>query len=714
MSFPALNSLTQGIRATSVSGGTGGGSGTTPVPTPSGPVLTDMLHYWTMDDSELAGSTYTNSGSSSDVLTIQSIGSAATGSVGQVGESIFIEKVRSEYMTGVAAGFNTLTAITVSFWWNSTWPQLQTAFDFFWATQDKGITSSVQTDGNWNVAVWDGAVEYQIGTTGQTINDGNFHLLTFSLSGAGGTLKIYVDGYLLNSMSGVTVAWPTTSLPALGAYQASTPLATASIDDAKVWNYSLTDSQVLDIFLQDGGIPVVPSNMVHHWTMDDAQRSGNVMTNSGTSVDVMTFELTGGASVNGQVGQAVDFQPLAGTYASQTWAWAAETAIASAMSTDFSISYWFKNTAPVSVADVHMTNYLRLSGTALAGISLGLTGSGYFEFFAADGVSNGLNIPSNIDYRDGSFHHVVATYNDSTQLMQLYIDGVLIGTDSLGTNLVHPAGNNLGFGNLSNGAAIAAYSALDEIKIFNYVLTVAQQYDIFIQDGGNFTTVAPTDMIGHYTMDTVDLTGTTMANTGSTGATNDMTLVGSPTTGQIGQVRESVLFSTSSEYATVPSTLLVSATSFGIGGWFSKGASNGTLVSNQVSTAGPIISGLNVQARSAGDLSFSIADDSGSIEGTDVWTLTGTSTGLNDSTFHSWFVSFDLATTTMKLYVDGQLEASRADATTVTYTAATSLSISKDILSFNPILGSQDNIRVFNYAPTNAEVLALHLLDGGT
>ena len=80
---------------------------------------------------------------------------------------------------------------------------------------------------------------------------------------------------------------------------------------------------------------------------------------------------------------------------------------------------------------------------------------------------------------DGTWHHVVATYDGSTTY-NLYVDGRFVKTGAMTTNTV--LGGNFYIGRSLPGDADRSFNGqIDDVRIYNYALTKQQIQQVFNQ-----------------------------------------------------------------------------------------------------------------------------------------------------------------------------------------------------------------------------------------
>ncbi|MCB0911275.1 MAG: PKD domain-containing protein, partial [Propionibacteriaceae bacterium] len=314
-------------------------------------------------------------------------------------------------------------------------------------------------------------------TSGQSYNDGQWHMLTATLSSAG--MVLYIDGVRVGRRTDVTVGedylgywrvqgdnlngWPN---------RPSSTNYVGSVDEVAIYPTALSQTDVLDLYSASGRtatIPPAPADaygaMVYaddpdlYWRL--AETTGTTAADSGRSLNAGTY-------VNGPT------QGVAGVLTDNTAAsfdGGNDFVTSNAQfsnPTIYSEEAWFKttdatggkimgfgnsNTGTSSSYDRHI--YLQPDGKVVFGVWTGQTNT----------------ITSATAYNDGAWHHVVATQADDG--MKLYLDGVLVGT-----NPQAAAQNYTGYwkvgGDTTWGSDAYLNGTIDEVAVYSVELTQAQ------------------------------------------------------------------------------------------------------------------------------------------------------------------------------------------------------------------------------------------------
>jgi hypothetical protein len=86
--------------------------------------------------------------------------------------------------------------------------------------------------------------------------------------------------------------------------------------------------------------------------------------------------------------------------------------------------------------------------------------------------SNDLVAPAPINLADGNWHHVAASYDPTTNVRSLYVDGALLSTDQPSVTHAVPNANNLRIGSTNFGEFFPG--SIDEVRVWSVARTAAQ------------------------------------------------------------------------------------------------------------------------------------------------------------------------------------------------------------------------------------------------
>ncbi len=151
----------------------------------------------------------------------------------------------------------------------------------------------------------------------------------------------------------------------------------------------------------------------------------------------------------------------------------------------FTISAWIKNTDASpnwsSIVDKELSVTDRNYGF-LVGKSYGASPDDVLQLWYSSGGSNSLRLYGSTPVRDGNWHHVAVTRDDSK--IVIYVDGM---EDAITTTSPVPDIQNgvLRIGMESDGD-YPFQGQIDDVRVYNYALTSAQVKDIFNGGGMRF------------------------------------------------------------------------------------------------------------------------------------------------------------------------------------------------------------------------------------
>ncbi|HYJ84727.1 MAG TPA: Ig-like domain-containing protein, partial [Pyrinomonadaceae bacterium] len=253
--------------------------------------------------------------------------------------------------------------------------------------------------------------------------------------------------------------------------------------------------------------PPVPANMVAWWSGDDTPRDiagGNDGTLNG-GMGYAAGKVLNGFGLDG-TDDFVSAPDSAGLSPTQT----------------ISIDAWVN--PDTLVADASGRTIVSKYDSSTAGESsylLRMINGGQIEFvvYGPGGENRSVTTPGAIS--TGAFTHVAATFDNATDELKVYINGVdtaaPLGGGSTAITSINDSTTPVRIGALKEGASLAGFfdGVIDEVEIFNVVLTPAQVLDLFSADAGG--KCKPSDL-------TITKTHTDPFVQGSTGNTYTITV----------------------------------------------------------------------------------------------------------------------------------------------------------------------------------------------
>jgi Concanavalin A-like lectin/glucanases superfamily/Glycosyl hydrolases family 2, sugar binding domain/Glycosyl hydrolases family 2/Glycosyl hydrolases family 2, TIM barrel domain len=264
--------------------------------------------------------------------------------------------------------------------------------------------------------------------------------------------EIYINGVLAGSASGYVTTYVILPMNAAG----QSALIANGTNVIAVHCHQTTGGQDIDVGISKETLLMntlaVPTDYTGYWPLDETNGT-TAMDLSGNGNDGIVSGATW--SSNGKVKGCLNFNGL-NDYVQ----------IANNVSNDFSISFWVKTTQTGGegqwyqgrgLVDGFVSGNADDFGTALSG-----------NDFAFGTGNPDTTLVSTTPINDGAWHQCVATREQATGTMKIYVDGNWEATDVGGTNsLTAPA--YLRFGSRQTGVNFFNGS-LDNIRIYNRVL----------------------------------------------------------------------------------------------------------------------------------------------------------------------------------------------------------------------------------------------------
>lgn len=373
-----------------------------------------------------------------------------------------------------------------------------------------------------------------------------------------------------------------------------------------------------------------------------------------------------------------------------------------------------KGRAESESAAVDVNYYAALTSTSKVGFD-----------FEDDATSLNHPIISNATLATCVWQHVAATYNDTTGVWNIYINGVLDNSLTLSTNF-HPqslSNVNLAFGSAVNSTNTAEgyfNGSMDEVRIWKRVRTAAE-----IASAKNIEIASHTDLAARYSMN--DGSGAAVANSSSAGSALNATLFNTSTwntTGfdpSVSTTTGSIDFDGTNDHIVLGSAASLRATSFTLEGWI-KIEGTGVVASSGTGgiSAVPIITKGRGENENAGfNMNYFLGVDANNYLTADFEEATGPNhpvlgnTALKPNVWYHVAVSYGadgLGGKEWRLYINGVLDKQKTEAGAPTPepnsaqhsaigTAMNSTGVTEGF--FN---GKIDEVRIWNVVRTATEI----------
>lgn len=562
-------------------------------------------------------------------------------------------------------------------------------------TTNGGIACGVDDDTSWTSGIAE-----KVASTSTDYYDANWHHIMCVREGT--DLRLYVDGTLVQTTTNATGTGSLVNADhfTVGSRNLAddTDDFVGYIDEVKVYNYveTLTNVQAVTnsnyslalgtYSTQSDGITntnatdrtyCVPGDTttcnppIGHWTFDE--NTGTLAKD--TSANANTGTLTNGPVwTDGKVGQALQFDGSNDHVV-------LPTSSSLNITGDISLESWIKTS---STGFPHIFGgYQSSSPYPGYAIALGANADpGKFCFWNGTGWNC-----TTTNVNDGKWHHVAAVLSGST--LYLYIDGIINRTVTSVATIPSYTSTRVIGGRSDANVTYIWNGKLDDVRLYNYARTHAQvQWDY--NKGGP---------LAHWKLDECtgttanDATGNAQTGTITIGATGTYTSAGTCNSGNSahawnagtgGKFNGSLGFDRTDDFITVNNSSYISPPrEISFGHWMKTSTTNIVSINKQ-----------NVNAVSD---SYQLYINTSGILRTTVDGVTATGTKVvTDGNWHHVMTTYDGST--IRLYLDGRLEASTNYSTSAITYSSINLFIGKNnsgSFNFNGLL---DDVRIYGYA----------------
>ncbi len=431
--------------------------------------------YWNMDEG--TGTTANDRSGNGKTATL----AAGTGGYapGKFGNAFDFTSNTSVIQT--SSSFTPPTAITMETWIN---PRTATTAPHLIAIlsgSDPSIRIQLQASGALRFrAEWSGGNVNYITTNTIPLNTWTHVAATYDGSLAANNPSLYINGVKQTSFSTATNTASgslntSATIWSIGNAQSGVIGIDGKMDDVKVYSYPRTDKQIIEDM--NGGHPAPGSpvgSSVAYWKFDEGAANtcsggANDACNSGTAGSTLDGAFNGNAAFtnSGKFGKALTLDGT-GDYV---------TAATTPMSGNMSISTWVK-----ASSWSYPSNEFTVTGI-VGKAQWGGDANGDFRITILDTDLAAEVQTSSTNYRaqyatsnltTGTWYYLTAVYNEDNKTIKLYVNGNEVNSSTtVGT--VSSNSHTITIGAFPNNEANTEFSGvIDETKIFNAALTTDQ------------------------------------------------------------------------------------------------------------------------------------------------------------------------------------------------------------------------------------------------
>lgn len=216
------------------------------------------------------------------------------------------------------------------------------------------------------------------------------------------------------------------------------------------------------------------TNLASYWKFDSSNSNDSVGSNNGTDTAI-TY-----SSGNGKIGNGAGFN------GSSSYILLAAS-VSSGISNNYSVSFWCKNTDTSSNSNVFLADDSPTTSNRNFQITLGAGTTNKSVRFIRFTSGNSLvtNITGSVNINDGSWHHVVCTF-DSAVGSIIYIDGTNVASDSVTTiNNTNTGGKGVIGAIDYNSRSSFQNGDIDEMAVWTRTLSSTEVTDLYNAGAGN-------------------------------------------------------------------------------------------------------------------------------------------------------------------------------------------------------------------------------------
>jgi len=375
--------------------------------------------------------------------------------------------------------FSQDTSLTVSLWFKTTG---NNRVLFGQANQQPPTTPTnhipailVNSSGQIRAEFWSGSTGAI--TTAESFNDGKWHHV--ALAGQSTAQLLYVDGRYYGYRTGtIDHSWWTYSTIGAGYYDSTRGNGSnawsyfdGAIDQVKIWDYSLTQSQIS--YEYNRGAPIA------HWQFDECQGStvydtsgnnlnGTIVPNAGTNTSAGTCNSGTGSEMwnNGSSGKydgSLDFD------GADDWI-QVTTPTKLNLRRSLSVCAWYKTDQTNDGAGIFEKT---TGGGVNTGYLLFTEGTNYFFRVKTASTTETIFSNTTLAEHQNEWTHICGTHDTFLGYISIYINGTLDKSTAITPIELNYGSGNAYIGHLASGV-YPSNGQIDDLRVYNYALSPAQ------------------------------------------------------------------------------------------------------------------------------------------------------------------------------------------------------------------------------------------------
>ncbi|KKU24383.1 MAG: hypothetical protein UX88_C0006G0018, partial [Candidatus Woesebacteria bacterium GW2011_GWC2_47_16] len=322
---------------------------------------------------------------------------------------------------------------------------------------------------NWIVETTNGSTVSEVAVTSSALNTGVWYHAAGTYDSTSGKSYLYINGVLSGSATGTAgnTIVPQTQYTdmRIGYSRVNNGYFDGKIDDVRIYNYPRTQKQIVEDMNASHSAPGSPvGSAVGYWKFDEGYGS----TTYDSSVNPLNGTLSIGATgsqttvaqarTNGNAGKFNKGISFDGTDDQLNMGYNSKLNLPN----DFTLSFWVYNRKASGTTEPKLLLYHEVYLTS--GFRVWINNNNYFQFMTNQSGGN-ISITSSAPLNQGQWYHLAVTYSGTTAT--LYINGK---ANNSGTGTYVASGANYYLAGM--GDSRYYYDAIvDEVKIYNSALT---------------------------------------------------------------------------------------------------------------------------------------------------------------------------------------------------------------------------------------------------
>jgi len=375
--------------------------------------------------------------------------------------------------------FERTNSFSSSFWIKTTTSSSQFLVSKDNGSATKGYQVNLLGGSNLEIRIINTAStnEIDVNTTGQSLNDGNWHniIITYAGTSLASGLACYIDGVsksLSVGTNNLSATIQNTNNLVIGASGTGTFAYTGLIDEVQIFNYVVSSAEINAI---NAG-RFANTHQVGYWKFDGDLYDYSGQGSTGSPTGTMTY-VTGALSGSYNVPNThFNFDGseyiTVGTSATFNYEW----------TQPLTIYFWIRMTG--TDAYVVINKGITGGGGKNWGLEIGDIAAGKCTFELFNNGSNYLRVTSNTAINDGLYHQMVITYDGSGKAsgVAMYVDGAVVTTTTNSDTLALLTiinSNSPVIGARSQDFVAPLVAEIDDLRLITRALSSAEVSDLY-------------------------------------------------------------------------------------------------------------------------------------------------------------------------------------------------------------------------------------------